>query len=948
MKINIRILSLIALLALSGCTKGNDSSNISLQNSSTITNEVISGVEIAGASSVYVGKSIKLVADVLGSDNDDVTWTSSDNNIATVDNNGTVVGISEGNVIIRATSIKDNSKFADYSINVLLPKATGISVYIEDNSNISYDSASDTYTVPLGQTFYIDTKILQENTKTLDISYTVNYPSGTESQNTVALEIIPETTRAKVICYQVLEGLTITSTGKYNDFTGQDLKSTLEINVVDKNVDKFNQVKDLINSFKEAEVESLVSSTLKRTKTTTIDNNITKVERLSTHKSFLNATYVNNTVKTFTNNVLDNEKELNYYQGSNTIGTKTNYYAFEYDNNQNIVNLFDPSKTQDEMGLIYDVYGTTQVGYTDILLNILTSSTKIYEGDIASLSDTYIYAYAEYEINTSSLNISSSCLNAESNVEYETELAINHTNNKLNSYTFTQTINNGTSEIVFKEEASNFVYETKKYDSNSNEKYIDINQYYVSEFDITLFNEVDPDGKYDYSNTNKYGANKSSENGLVKYSTTYDKTIILKADVIAPSTANINLDKITAVSSNTDQIPNVTSVADGIFAINAKKDDNSNSLPGKATFTFSSTTGVQKQIVIEFVEATLSSVNANFSSNINITHDTNRDVYVFDPIFEGDTTSYFMINATPDESKYTFDIDVVSGDKDGINLYQFGDINKFSYPRFSYAIEGVKAGTYQFKIFVNGYGDVSDERLFEITVEEPYSADYIKENIVGKSYEYKGFSMITTIFTFETETTLKYVETDLSDNSIVETILSYHIEKGKIIIDSTQNFTSGSYFSRLSEGLVYFSRDFSNLQFYIETYSDNQLANTNFFNLMTFTLIKEPIDVENIMNYINGKTFISTDKCAEISFNNGNGSVNFYNYGGTLLATFTFTYSYDSSNKALIISNTTSSSTEYELKENSSAFDSTNQVIEIKIAKITQYGDIVDTYKFEI
>ena len=71
----------------------------------------------------------------------------------------------------------------------------------------------------------------------------------------------------------------------------------------------------------------------------------------------------------------------------------------------------------------------------------------------------------------------------------------------------------------------------------------------------------------------KYGANKTNENGLVKYSTTYDKTIILKAEAITPNTANINIDHINATSSNTEQIPNVTSVGDGIFAINAKKDE---------------------------------------------------------------------------------------------------------------------------------------------------------------------------------------------------------------------------------------------------------------------------------------------------------------------------------------------------------------------------------------
>lgn len=931
-------LSLILLLAISGCNT-NNSSSIATSSSQNI-NEIITGVEIAGPTTVYVGKTIRLTADVLGSNNDDVSWTTSDNTIATIDTNGNLTGLSEGEVTVRATSTKDTTKYCDCIITVTVPKATDISIFIEDNQNVDYDQSSDSYTVPLGQTFYIDTKVVQENTKTPDISYSINYPSGVESETSVLLEIVPDTTKAKVICYQVLEGLTITATGKYNDFTGQDLKSTLEINVVDKNIDKFNQVVDIVNNFKTKELSSLTSSTLKRTKTIENGNDISKVERTSTHKSFTNSTYVTNEIKTYTNDSLINNETKNYYQGSNIVNGKNYNYAFEYDNEQKIKNLFTPSSNADDISLLYDVYGKTTYGYTNLLLNLLTSSTNLYEDDIPSLSNTYIYAYATYEINTNNFKVVSSCIDEESDATYDVELTVNYTNDTLLGYNFNVEVNYGNTKLTFNEEATNLIYDTKISDSASiNENYIDLNQYYATKFEINLFNGVDEEGRYDYSNVDKYGANKTNENGLVKYSTTYDKTIILKAEAITPNTANINIDHINATSSNTEQIPNVTSVGDGIFAINAKKDEDGNSKPGKATFTFTNTIGIQEQIVIEFVEATLTKVEAHFSSNINITHNKDRNVYVFDSIFAGDTTSYFMINATPDEAKYTFDIDVISGDKNGIELYQFEDGNKFTYPGFSYAIKGNKAGTYQFKIFVNGYGDIADERIFEITIDEPYSKEYIESQIVGQSYEYKGLAMIETIFTFETATKLKYVQKDLSDNSTLETVFNYHIEKGQIIIDNTQNFTSGSYYSRISEGLVYFNRDFTKLMIYIEIYSENQLANTNFFNLTEFTKIIPPVDIENIMEHINGKTYFSIDKCVEVTFNNGNGNVKYYDYEGNLLSTFTFTYSYNSNTKSLIISNTSSSSSNYVLKTSSSAFDEIDQVIELRIAYVTAYGE---------
>jgi len=139
MKKNILLLSICCLLTIGGCNGGN--------NSSSKVTENITGVEIVGPTSVLVGKTIRLTADVLGSDNDDVSWSSSDTSIATVNNEGVVSGISEGSVEIIATSIKDPTKSVSYTINVTLPKANEISLFIEENENVSYDNTNDIYTV---------------------------------------------------------------------------------------------------------------------------------------------------------------------------------------------------------------------------------------------------------------------------------------------------------------------------------------------------------------------------------------------------------------------------------------------------------------------------------------------------------------------------------------------------------------------------------------------------------------------------------------------------------------------------------------------------------------------------------------------------------------------------------------------------------------------------------
>ena len=74
--------------------------------------EVITGVEIGGQNTVYVGKTIKLIADVLGSDDDSVTWESENTTIATIDATGTLTGITEGEVKITAKSTAEPQYFA--------------------------------------------------------------------------------------------------------------------------------------------------------------------------------------------------------------------------------------------------------------------------------------------------------------------------------------------------------------------------------------------------------------------------------------------------------------------------------------------------------------------------------------------------------------------------------------------------------------------------------------------------------------------------------------------------------------------------------------------------------------------------------------------------------------------------------------------------------------------
>ncbi len=76
------------------------------------------GVSISGPTEVYVGNSINLIATVEpnSATNKSVTWSSSNNSIATVDGNGKVTGVSEGEVTITVKT--SNGKEATYKVVV--------------------------------------------------------------------------------------------------------------------------------------------------------------------------------------------------------------------------------------------------------------------------------------------------------------------------------------------------------------------------------------------------------------------------------------------------------------------------------------------------------------------------------------------------------------------------------------------------------------------------------------------------------------------------------------------------------------------------------------------------------------------------------------------------------------------------------------------------------------
>ncbi|MFD0960971.1 Ig-like domain-containing protein [Paenibacillus chungangensis] len=122
-------------------------------NVTVITNSV-EGVTIAGADEVKKGKTISLTANITpeNASNQLVNWVSSDETVATVNDQGVVTGIELGTATITVTTV-DGSKTAQHDVTVVVP--TPVNAKNDDNIALTEGAAlvslGDQFNNALGQ-----------------------------------------------------------------------------------------------------------------------------------------------------------------------------------------------------------------------------------------------------------------------------------------------------------------------------------------------------------------------------------------------------------------------------------------------------------------------------------------------------------------------------------------------------------------------------------------------------------------------------------------------------------------------------------------------------------------------------------------------------------------------------------------------------------------------------
>lgn len=117
-------------------------------------------VPVKKAYTIYEGKIVKLAAKVLPEDTTDksVTYKSSDEKIATVDADGNVIGVSNGQAVITITTADGSNVTAQVTVNVL-----AVIEYIE--------AKADKYEVQAGKTLDIPITVTSKNTNYIPFLY---------------------------------------------------------------------------------------------------------------------------------------------------------------------------------------------------------------------------------------------------------------------------------------------------------------------------------------------------------------------------------------------------------------------------------------------------------------------------------------------------------------------------------------------------------------------------------------------------------------------------------------------------------------------------------------------------------------------------------------------------------------------------------------------------------
>lgn len=898
------------------------------QNSSVIT-ENITGILIVSPDSVEVGSSITLGIDVQGSDDDSaVNITLSDQNIATVEGNK-LTGLAEGTVTVTVSSTKRPSIKATKDIRVVSPQSRNISLEVFDNNNVTFDSATNYYVAPLGQQFKIRFVLAPGTSSNFNsVSYSVVYPSSNPDGMFQITQNQDNT--ATVQATNTYDSISVVIKCFYNsNTTTPDLQTSIQFRVIDTNKDNKAKFNDVVSKLDESAL-----SESKRTVSLTKTSSGGKTEEKSvfSHKSYSDHTLISEE-KTLSSGNNPTTTNINYYS---TI-FKDRYYVFSYLNDTKATqNIFANEPSQNKDGSIYfDVAsGSVISGYKALINSFFSSSSK---GDVVLFGSSSLYSYSTFAFTDNSITVDSSYTDS-NNATYQATFVLNYQNTVFNGYSFTENIKKGDETIAYSEIVEGLKYEGKGQD---NVPVIDMAKYFFTNdnYQTEVASDKDKDNRYDFSDPSKYfhGTPTKAPDGLDLYDIKNTQTLALRIKRKGDSIATTAIDTFTMDSSDKTIIQPSQMLANsnssdgsGVFTITPYKDQSGAIKEGQSLITLTSTNGIAIKFYVKVTKLQLTSIKVSGNSLDDATNKTSLG-----EIRAGRYSASFEINGTPDDSNaYVWKLVIVSGEQGGIELFHYADGNIEGL--HGYAIKANKAGTYTFKIGVEG-SDVTTANTYSVVVKEPVSNEELKKNLIYSKNRYvytTGSNSFSLEFTDEKQIT--FTQNNSVDNSSIVSKIDYRFENGNIAVDE-QTLATGTYFNYVKGDFLY-DESFDSIKVYLVIKDDSTAKNYQSYTFQKY------VDKSDPMAYLPGKTFnVQQNYKLGQDFANYNNTLAFAQSGNNATltiknaktssteATITFDYSYDSNNKNLILSNVQSSNAKIGISEMNPYWDGNSLTIKLSV-----------------
>lgn len=933
-------------LSSCGDNNPNDDNTVSDDNKND-GNTAVTGVVIGGPLSVKMGETIKLTVDVLGSDDDSVTWKSLNEDIATVDASGVVTGVKVGDATIEATSVLDPNYSATYKIKVTGEMAREIFVVIEESDDITVDE-NGVYNIPGGKTFKVSYRLGNTNAIVPDsIAYSFSYSNGS---NTSIEDCVIENQgdgTALVTFNKVFTGGVISVSASYATSVEGSIKNAVSVNSYDKNAENVTKLNSIISSIKSQELASLTKA-----KHTYKTSSVTEVSEfnLFNDSTYTKVTRKDNENKTVTNrySVIDKEE--------------SSFYFFSYDESKKISEMYSNNTFIDRPDLQYEYEEYAKLpnfiisdlpvyGFSSLFTSIASEAS--YRGSTA-FGDFSARGNATYTFTDTSAKVVTEYENSAGNIvsiDFELNYNANYQLTGFN-YVYQLGATKDTLETVFEESGSDFVYATKGEDNIGT---INIDDYYIQDFDIEYVDKYEEIAIGPGADGTRYDIDKEEEqDGTTLYTLPYNHSLPLRIQNFTPATGSTLFDVANVtVSNDVTGTRSIMIYRDGIAVINAPQKEDGTYVAIKETVTFETRGGGRGTVQIQWNAPEVGGIEFD-CPNHKETNTTNefRSVRVYDE------TDYFWLQTDTEDTSYEFGMVVTSGPSDGIKLKEHdGDTDKL-VPTGAYTIETFTPGIYNFYFYIVGHEDEFATEPFTLVVQEPISAEEYKENLIGKTYEYNlSMGVVSLTFTSDSIMTMTMPTTsdgreegENPDEAGEATVnIRYQITDGRVTVLTDQGkvnqiFNStNSYFESIYGGDIEISDDYRSVSLMLRIRSVAVEDYNYNYNQITFALKADTSTIAG--NKYAGSGFLTVAPSYGMSTltiyfeSKDTGSFEIVSNGTQqLIAKFNFSYTVDTESNEVELSDVTLVSSLIDNLTFRSARTASNYVLNIEVAVPNEYG----------